>query len=137
MASVLEASSQGLTNVTFVTGYTDRALPCHTADPELFFSEDASEMAVAKSLCASCPLLASCLEGALARAEPWGIWGGELFDNGKVVAAKRRASFATSKTSWPCEMSARATSLPRPREPPVTTANAIAVTSSVTLVEIS
>jgi len=91
MASLLEASSQGLTNVTFVTGYTDRALPCHTADPELFFSEDASEMAVAKSLCASCPLLASCLEGALARAEPWGIWGGELFDNGKVVAAKRRA----------------------------------------------
>ena len=98
MASVLEASSQGLTNVTFVTGYTDRALPCHTADPELFFSEDASEMAVAKSLCASCPLLTSCLEGALARAEPWGIWGGELFDNGKVVAAKRRAGRPRSRT---------------------------------------
>ena len=91
MTSVLEASSPGLTSVTFVTGYTARALPCHTADPELFFSEEATDMAIAKSLCASCPLIASCLEGALARAEPWGIWGGELFDNGKVVAAKRRA----------------------------------------------
>ena len=31
-----------------------------------------------------------CLSGALARREPWGVWGGELFANGKVLAQKRR-----------------------------------------------
>jgi WhiB family redox-sensing transcriptional regulator len=31
-----------------------------------------------------------CLAGALARREPWGVWGGELFANGKVLAQKRR-----------------------------------------------
>lgn len=91
MAQVLEATSQGLTNVTFVTGYADRALPCHTADPELFFSEDAAQIAVAKNLCGGCPVASSCLEGALSRSEPWGVWGGQLFDNGRVVAAKRKA----------------------------------------------
>ena len=65
MAAVLEASTRGLTEVTYVTGYSDRALPCHTADPELFFSEDASEMAAAKQLCASCPMARACLEGCL------------------------------------------------------------------------
>ena len=31
-----------------------------------------------------------CLEGAIARAEPWGVWGGQLLLNGKVLAVKRR-----------------------------------------------
>jgi WhiB family redox-sensing transcriptional regulator len=31
-----------------------------------------------------------CLAGALARREPWGVWGGELFANGHMVAQKRR-----------------------------------------------
>ena len=31
-----------------------------------------------------------CLAGALERREPWGVWGGELFANGKVLAQKRR-----------------------------------------------
>ncbi|MSW98601.1 MAG: transcriptional regulator, partial [Actinobacteria bacterium] len=30
-----------------------------------------------------------CLEGALSRGEPAGVWGGELFDNGEVIAARR------------------------------------------------
>ena len=30
-----------------------------------------------------------CLEGALERAEPWGVWGGELIDNGQLVVHKR------------------------------------------------
>ena len=32
----------------------------------------------------------ACLEGALARQEPWGVWGGELISNGVVLAHKRR-----------------------------------------------
>ena len=32
---------------------------------------------------------AACLAGALQRGEPWGVWGGELFDRGMVIADKR------------------------------------------------
>ena len=57
---------------------------------ELFFSEDIGEIAAAKRVCAECPVLAECLEGALDRREPWGVWGGQLFMNGKMLMVKRR-----------------------------------------------
>ena len=56
----------------------------------LFFSEELQEIAAAKRICARCPVLEQCLEGALARKEPQGVWGGQLFQNGKVLLAKRR-----------------------------------------------
>ena len=34
---------------------------------------------------------AQCLEGALSRQEPAGVWGGELFEDGQVIAKKRKA----------------------------------------------
>jgi WhiB family redox-sensing transcriptional regulator len=34
---------------------------------------------------------AQCLEGALSRQEPAGVWGGELFEDGRVIAKKRKA----------------------------------------------
>ncbi len=78
-----------------VTGtYSDGSsfnLPCHTADPELFFSEADLAIAEAKSLCGGCPVRAQCLEGALSRQEPAGVWGGELFEDGRVIAKKRKA----------------------------------------------
>jgi len=64
-------------------------LPCHNSDPELFFSDNQSHIAIAKSLCSGCPMKAKCLEGALSRQEPCGIWGGELFEEGEVIAQKR------------------------------------------------
>ena len=57
---------------------------------DLFFSEDIGEIAAAKRVCADCPVLAECLEGALERREPWGVWGGQLFMNGKMLTVKRR-----------------------------------------------
>ena len=72
-----------------VTGDVD--LPCHSADPELFFSEDQMTINAAKVMCGGCPMKAACLEGAISRGEPVGVWGGELFDNGVVVARKRTA----------------------------------------------
>ncbi len=57
---------------------------------DLFFSEDIGEIAAAKRVCANCPVLAPCLEGALERREPWGVWGGQLFMNGKMLLVKRR-----------------------------------------------
>jgi WhiB family redox-sensing transcriptional regulator len=56
----------------------------------LFFSEELQDIARAKAICAKCPVIAECLEGALERREPWGVWGGQLFLNGKVLASKRR-----------------------------------------------
>lgn len=64
-----------------------RAVP--NAD-QLFFSEDIGEIAAARRVCAECPVLAECLEGALQRREPWGVWGGQLFMSGKMLAVKRR-----------------------------------------------
>src|SRR5690606_30489099 len=40
----------------------------------LFFSDEPIATARAKAICAKCPLSAACLEGALERAEPWGVW---------------------------------------------------------------
>lgn len=65
-----------------------RPLPCRE-DPELWFAERPAELELAKSLCAGCPMRAACLAGALDRGEPWGVWGGELFDRGAVIAFKR------------------------------------------------
>jgi len=57
----------------------------------LYFSEDEMEVAQAKSLCGGCPVRAQCLEGALSRQEPAGVWGGELFEDGRIIAKKRKA----------------------------------------------
>ncbi|WP_154767901.1 WhiB family transcriptional regulator [Nakamurella alba] len=66
-----------------------RELPCHTGDPDLFFAERPEDLEKAKVLCADCPLRAACLAAALERSEPWGVWGGEIFDHGVVIARKR------------------------------------------------
>ena len=56
----------------------------------LFFSDELQDIATAKRVCALCPVMAQCLEGALERREPWGVWGGQLLLNGKVPQSKRR-----------------------------------------------
>ena len=55
-----------------------------------FFSEEIHEISKAKSICATCPVISPCLEGAIEREEPCGVWGGQLFMNGKVLMIKRR-----------------------------------------------
>jgi len=65
-----------------------RELPCQSA-PELFFAEKPQDIWQAKSLCHRCPVRPACLAGALERGEPWGVWGGELFQYGVIAANKR------------------------------------------------
>ena len=65
------------------------SLPCWTAGPELWFAESPSCVEDAKALCLPCPLREACLAGALARREPWGVWGGQLLVQGNVVPRKR------------------------------------------------
>lgn len=64
-------------------------LPCHVGDPDLWFAETPAELERAKVLCAQCPIRRACLSAALERAEPWGVWGGEIVERGAVVAQKR------------------------------------------------
>ncbi|MFB9375533.1 WhiB family transcriptional regulator [Kineococcus gynurae] len=68
---------------------TPESLPCRRFDAELWFAEAPADVELAKSLCAECPLQAACLNGALQRAEPWGVWGGQLVLAGVVVPRKR------------------------------------------------
>ena len=73
---------------------------------DVFFSPEPQDIARAKRLCLSCPALIPCLEGALDRREPWGVWGGQLFVDGTIQATKRRRG--------------RPPKVPRPEdEPPV------------------
>ena len=64
-------------------------IPCRSSDPELWFAEQSDQVETAKALCGECPLLRGCLAGAIEREEPWGVWGGEVFVAGVVVANKR------------------------------------------------
>ncbi|PKK12333.1 MULTISPECIES: WhiB family transcriptional regulator [Thermomonospora] len=66
----------------------DLTLPCRT-EPELFFAEAPADIELAKALCRDCPIRKACLAGAIERREPWGVWGGELFVKGEIVARKR------------------------------------------------
>jgi WhiB family redox-sensing transcriptional regulator len=66
-----------------------RTLPCRVQDPDLWFAESPAQLEHAKTLCAGCPVRSACLAGALDRGEPWGVWGGEIFDHGVVIARKR------------------------------------------------
>ena len=63
-------------------------LPC-SDDTALWFSEVPADLDLAKALCGTCPLRRACLEGAIDRGEPFGVWGGEIFDKGRIIAYKR------------------------------------------------
>jgi WhiB family transcriptional regulator, redox-sensing transcriptional regulator len=56
----------------------------------LFFSDEIPDIELAKAICSTCPLVAPCLRGALARREPAGVWGGQLFADGVVIPRKRK-----------------------------------------------
>jgi|tagenome__1003787_1003787.scaffolds.fasta_scaffold20789534_3 WhiB family redox-sensing transcriptional regulator len=68
---------------------TSSDLPCLRHDPELWFAQHPAQIEQAKALCAECPIREACLLGALARGEAAGVWGGQLLDNGVILAQKR------------------------------------------------
>lgn len=76
--------------------------PCESR-PEIFFPEgylgkpgpepdyhNEASMA-ARALCAGCPLRETCLDGAVSRQEPYGIWGGLDPDQLIIEGIKRNA----------------------------------------------
>jgi WhiB family transcriptional regulator, redox-sensing transcriptional regulator len=71
------------------TSVEEELLPCRANDPELWFAESPADVEFAKALCVDCPVRDLCLDGALERREPWGVWGGQLFLQGVVIPRKR------------------------------------------------
>lgn len=86
-----EVSAMALTELIDLIAPTegDDLIPCRENDAEIWFAELPQDVEFAKALCGTCPVRAACLAGALDRREPWGVWGGELFIGGVVVARKR------------------------------------------------
>ena len=70
-------------------GHAGSDIPCREYDAELWFAESPADVEFAKALCGACPVRNECLASALGREEPWGVWGGELFVHGAIVARKR------------------------------------------------
>jgi WhiB family transcriptional regulator, redox-sensing transcriptional regulator len=67
----------------------DDPLPCHRQNPQLWFSDQPADLQVAKEYCQPCPMRRACLAGAVERHEPHGVWGGEIFARGAIIAGKR------------------------------------------------
>ena len=81
--------SQELSSLLAVSEDLRGDLPCRSADADLWFAERPDQLGRAQALCSECPIRRKCLAGALLRREPWGVWGGEIFDRGRVVPFKR------------------------------------------------
>jgi WhiB family redox-sensing transcriptional regulator len=64
-------------------------LPCQLGPGGLWFSELPGELEQAKAYCRQCSLRAACLAGAVERSEPCGVWGGEIFHRGAIIARKK------------------------------------------------
>ena len=60
---------------------------------DVFFSDHLGDIAEAKRICADCPVILECLEAAIARHEPWGVWGGQIFRKGKLIAKNGRKKY--------------------------------------------
>jgi WhiB family redox-sensing transcriptional regulator len=57
--------------------------------PDLWFSIRPAEVELAKRICHHCAAIDHCLAAAVARGERWGVWGGQLLEDGRVVPRKR------------------------------------------------
>ena len=87
--SAVEATTGALGTLLDAAPRAGLELPCRSGDADLWFAESPAELERAKALCGSCPVRVACLTGALEREEPWGVWGGEIFERGVVVPRKR------------------------------------------------
>ena len=46
-------------------------------------------------------MLAPCLEGAIERQEPYGVWGGQLFLHGRMVGGQKRRRGSSAQVIRP------------------------------------
>ncbi len=66
---------------------------CRDLDTAVFFPESEDGAAVAKAVCAACPVRGACLEFALVTRQDDGVWGG-LDENERRRLRRRRQDAA-------------------------------------------
>ena len=76
-----------------MTGWAARGA-CRHSDPELFFpvttaGPAAGQVALAKAVCARCPVRALCLEFALDSGQAFGVWGGTTGEERRLIRRRR------------------------------------------------
>lgn len=64
-------------------------LPCRRIGEAVYFSTKPHEVETAQDACLDCRVMFACGNGARDRAEPWGVWGGEVFRDGKPIGRYR------------------------------------------------
>lgn len=79
----------GSTNSRDFTVTSLAGAACVGADPDLFFSDDADDIAAAKGVCSGCPVTVAChtlsqqpiefIDSVIPRAE-FGVWAGEVIE---------------------------------------------------------
>jgi WhiB family redox-sensing transcriptional regulator len=71
--------------------WTDMAL-CQQVDPEMFFPNkgDKETARDAQRVCKQCPVMAECLDHAIATNPLFGIWGGMSFKQRQAERRRRR-----------------------------------------------
>jgi WhiB family redox-sensing transcriptional regulator len=66
---------------------------CNQTDPDGFYPDMGGSTRGAKRVCAGCVVRVDCLEDALERREPFGVWGGKSTkERDKIAAERRRAA---------------------------------------------
>jgi len=59
---------------------------CRTMEPDLFFpGVGESPLVDPEELCGGCPVLADCRTYADNVGNAYGVWGGRLYEDGKIV----------------------------------------------------
>ena len=64
--------------------WTEQAL-CAQVDPELWWPDKGGSSRDAKRVCGRCPVRDQCLQAALERGEPYGVFGGLTFTERKAI----------------------------------------------------
>lgn len=63
---------------------------CSQVDPEVMFAEDPLGIRSAKYVCGRCAFQIDCLEGALARREEYGVWGGLTYNEREALRKRKQ-----------------------------------------------
>jgi Transcription factor WhiB len=78
-------------------------LPCMFYDPELWFSEDPSDVRHAKAICLTCPFVTQCARYSLDTNQLYGTWGALSEENRRAI----RRGAAARRPGKPCPVCGR------------------------------
>jgi WhiB family redox-sensing transcriptional regulator len=81
--------------MTKTTLHWEEAASCRSLDPDLFFpvageTVYTTQIAAIRRVCTACPAASDCLEWALTKGEPDGIWAGTTPGERRRLRAARR-----------------------------------------------